>query len=157
MSKALQLSKQDHLRLPRKTGTYAPVLRSLHQKNIDIGRLGKLKLRQGYYIYIGSAFGPGGLLARLKHHCRIAKSPHWHIDFLMPAVEIAEIWYATDQEPREHQWANIVSKAPEVELPLKGFGSSDCKCISHLFFSALPISINMFNTWLGESRTAKTF
>ena len=156
LNKALELSKQDNLRLHRKTGTYALILRSLLQKNIAIGKLGKMKLRKGYYIYIGSAFGPGGILARIKHHCRIAKSPHWHIDYLIPAVEIAEVWYSTDQESREHQWANIVSKVREVELPLKGFGSSDCTCDSHLFFSTLPISIRIFNSWLGGGRTART-
>lgn len=149
LNKAFKLSKKDHLRLHRKTGTYALVLHCLHQKNIDIGKLGKMKLRKGYYIYIGSAFGPGGILARLNHHCRTAKSPHWHIDYLVPAVKIVEVWYSTDKEPKEHQWANTVSNVQEVELPLKGFGSSDCKCDSHLFFSILPISIKKFNGWLG--------
>jgi len=42
----------------------------------------KLDLLPGYYIYIGSAFGPGGVRARMLRHLRADKPKHWHIDYL---------------------------------------------------------------------------
>jgi Uri superfamily endonuclease len=91
-------------------------------------------LKPGYYTYIGSAFGPGGLKARINHHLNHCSRPHWHLDYLRPQLELSEIWYTYDQTRREHQWAAIHSGARGVMMPLPGFGSSDCRCPSHLFF-----------------------
>ena len=41
-------------------GTYALVLASQKTGPVRIGRLGTLELQPGVYIYVGSAFGPGG-------------------------------------------------------------------------------------------------
>lgn len=46
-------------------GTYALILRSDSAARVRIGHLGVLAATRGYYVYIGSAFGPGGLAARL--------------------------------------------------------------------------------------------
>ena len=70
--------------LQQKFGTYALILRSSSQQTITVGKLGKIKMRKGYYIYVGSAFGPGGVRARVKRHCHIRKPPHWHIDYIRP-------------------------------------------------------------------------
>jgi len=63
-------------------GTYILILKSAVTRRVRVGRLGNLQLCPGYYVYIGSAFGPGGLRARIDHHQRLAKRPHWHIDYL---------------------------------------------------------------------------
>ena len=42
-------------------GTYALILLCASNARIQIGRLGKMHLQTGYYVYLGSAFGPGGL------------------------------------------------------------------------------------------------
>jgi Uri superfamily endonuclease len=141
----------DNRLLHRKDGTYALILHCQHQRIIDIGKLGKMNVCKGCYIYVGSAFGSGGVLARIKHHCRIAKSSHWHIDYLRPAVEITEIWYSHDPIQREHQWASIFMGVDGVKLPLRGFGSSDCKCDSHLFFSTTQPTVKMFRTWIEQA------
>ena len=130
--------------LQRKMGTYALILHCGHERIIDTGKLGKMSVRKGYYVYVGSAFGSGGLRARIKHHCRISKSPHWHIDYLRPAVEIIQVWYSHDPIKREHEWAGILMGVHGVKLPLKGFGSTDCNCDSHLFFFSMPPSMKMF-------------
>ena len=130
--------------LYRKVGTYALILRCRHERSIDIGKLGKMSMHKGCYVYVGSAFGSGGLVARIKHHCRIFKSSHWHIDYLRPAVEITEVWYSHDPIKREHEWAGIFMGVHGVKLPLRGFGSSDCNCDSHLFFFDIPPSVKMF-------------
>ena len=136
--------------LSKEPGTYALILRCSGQRSINIGSLGKLKLRKGYYIYVGSAFGPGGILSRIKHHCRISKSCHWHIDYLRPSTEIVGVWYSIDPEKREHQWTNILMEVERVELPFKGFGSSGCECYSHLLFFSKPITIKMFRTLIKQ-------
>ncbi len=48
-----------------KPGTYALVLACQKTGRVRIGRLGVLALQPGFYVYVGSAFGSGGLAARL--------------------------------------------------------------------------------------------
>ena len=69
-------------------GTYALILVSSSDRWIEIGKLGKFLIQPGYYVYAGSAFGPGGLKARIAHHMRISQRPHWHIDYLYGIVMI---------------------------------------------------------------------
>jgi Uri superfamily endonuclease len=71
-------------------GTYAIVLRSQTLGPVRIGKLGTLRLQEGFYIYVGSAFGPGGLQARIQHHLQRARRPHWHIDYLRAACDVVE-------------------------------------------------------------------
>jgi Uri superfamily endonuclease len=115
-------------------GTYALVLRVNQQERIEIGRLGLVSMPAGYYVYVGSAFGPGGLQARIAHHLRLAKKSHWHIDFLRKIGQIDDIWYTYDALKREHQWASTIGNLKGAEVPVPGFGASDCNCQAHLFY-----------------------
>lgn len=47
--------------VPSAPGTNSVVLYSTAARTIRIGRLGKLQLRPGFYSYVGSALGPGGM------------------------------------------------------------------------------------------------
>ncbi len=125
-------------------GTYTLILSSAVEKPIKIGQLGTIFIKPGFYVYIGSAFGPGGLKARIKHHINHSSRPHWHLDYLSPALKLCEIWYTYDQIRREHQWATIHSQTRGSIRPLPGFGSSDCRCPSHLFFYKSKPSGNHF-------------
>ena len=121
-------------------GTYALVLRSSSTRAIRIGRLGVLALRPGYYVYIGSAFGPGGLRARIAHHARRTPLPHWHIDYLRRHTRIESVGYCCG-ERREHEFAAAIRALPGTAVPMRGFGSSDCGCETHLFwFTFMPPS-----------------
>ena len=82
-------------------GSYALILRAFAQRVVSIGRIGRLHVTSGFYVYVGSAFGPGGIRARLAHHTRIAQSPHWHIDYLRRWTLPEEAWYTHDPYPRE--------------------------------------------------------
>ena len=115
-------------------GTYALILLSLRKTKIKIGRIGELQVKPGFYVYVGSAFGPGGLKARIAHHSRKPARPHWHVDYLTSDLVLTEIWYTFDPVHREHQWADNIANIRGASLPLAGFGSSDCGCTSHLFF-----------------------
>src|ERR1035438_8832695 len=67
-----------------------------------IGRLGALQLQSGFYFYVGSALGPGGVRARLAHHLKPSRRPHWHIDYLRAHTRVEEIWYCLDTRRLEH-------------------------------------------------------
>lgn len=125
-------------------GTYALVLSACHRGRPEIGRLGTFELKPGFYIYVGSAFGPGGLKARIGHHRKRSGRPHWHLDYLGPFVNLIEIWYTCDPVHREHLWARITSNIKGTSVPLDGFGSSDCRCRAHLFFRHTKPSIQTF-------------
>lgn len=122
------------LDLPAAPGTYALVMRAASSLTIEIGRSGTLHLHPGIYIYVGSAFGPGGLRARVGRHLKIEKKKHWHIDFLRPFLGMEDLWYHCGPEAREHAWAEYFRTLPGAAIPLPGFGASDCRCPAHLFF-----------------------
>ncbi len=111
---------------------------------LDPGLTGRSDgLAPGLYAYCGSAYGPGGLAARLARHLRPDKRPHWHIDRLTAAGRIL----AAYAQPGGSECAlmEALRKLPNTRIPLPGFGSSDCRrCPAHLiqvpagFASALP-------------------
>lgn len=117
-------------------GSYALILRCDRSESILIGQLGQMRLQTGFYIYAGSAFGPGGVNARLRHHYQIAANPRWHLDYLRAGCEPMEHWFTHDPERREHDWAATLLTLPGFNAPMQGFGSSDCRCKTHLAFSA---------------------
>ena len=120
--------------LEPKSGTYALLLSSARNAVIRVGRLGELRLRRGFYVYVGSALGPGGVRARVAHHLHPAERPHWHIDYLKVHASLEAVWFCYGRQTREHRWANRFAAIPGASAPLAGFGSSDCDCESHLFY-----------------------
>lgn len=125
-------------------GTYILVLLLPRDANLRIGKLGRFDFAAGYYTYVGSAMGPGGLSARLRHHLRSSSKPHWHIDYLRRAAKVEEIWYREEKMILEHRWAGILSQLSNVTEPVKSFGASDCHCSSHLFYSESLTSLQLF-------------
>ena len=117
-----------------KTGTYIVVLRSHQAKQIQIGRLAQFNIKKGYYVYIGSAFGSGGVIARLRHHSKVSKRPHWHLDYLRAETSFYAAYAEYSSEKEECNWASVMAKNTVASEPLKGFGSSDCDCRTHLFY-----------------------
>jgi Uri superfamily endonuclease len=115
-------------------GTYALLLSSATNALIRIGRLGNLLLQRGFYVYVGSALGPGGVRGRLGHHVRPAERPHWHIDYLRKKTTLEAVWFRYHRKSLEHAWAKRFGEMPGASVPMAGFGSSDCDCQSHLFF-----------------------
>jgi Uri superfamily endonuclease len=129
--------------IPSSPGAYALQL-SIHDAHfIKVGQLGTFYFTPGEYIYLGSALGPGGLRARLRHHIqyKIGKPPHWHIDYLQPVAEVHCLCFlehmANDQvhKPIECLWSQELSRMTESSIPVSNFGASDCRsgCVAHLF------------------------
>jgi Uri superfamily endonuclease len=123
--------------LPDEKGTYVLIASVPLMKRIEIGRLGCFDIIPGYYAYVGSAFGSGGLRARLGHHLESTADPHWHIDYLLQVAQPVEIWYTRSGRKLEHHWADLLEKAPGFRIPIPRFGSSDYHRTrsSHLFYS----------------------
>ena len=121
-------------KMKRGSGTYAVVLESPERTEVQVGRWRTLQIQPGYYIYIGSAFGPGGLRARLSRHFREQKNNHWHIDYLREAACPIGAWVCHDPEQFEHLWATQLGTL-EGFVAINGFGCTDCACQSHLFFT----------------------
>ena len=115
-------------------GTYALILRGQRRSSIQVGRWREIRVEPGYYLYVGSAFGPGGIRARINRHGRRTKTRHWHIDYLREVAVVLGAWISHEPVRLEHVWARaLCSCEGVVEVP--GFGCTDCNCLSHLFFS----------------------
>jgi len=99
---------------------------------IIVSCLGKVLFKMGNYIYIGSA--KGCLEARLRRHLRKDKKVYWHIDYLLKSekVQISQIWVIN--KTIECKTVGIFNRNFVGTMVKKGFGSSDCKCLSHLFY-----------------------
>ena len=122
-------------RVPDQCGTYALFLELPIGRQLRVGRLGLLPFAASLYLYSGSAFGPGGLRARLLHHLHPTSRPHWHVDYLRRASSLTRVWSTSDPRRLECVWAAAARSLPGArEVP--GFGASDCRCSSHLV--ALP-------------------
>ena len=123
--------------MSRSSGSYLLVLyldTALHQ--IEIGRFGAYDFSSGYYIYVGSAMGSGGLSARLAYHQRLHKAhPHWHIDYLRPYTRLLETWTVATSMRLECNWCHALTQLSSLSMPVRGFGSRDTGCPSHLFYS----------------------
>jgi Uri superfamily endonuclease len=119
--------------IPATPGTYALLLFCSRSKQLRLGALGAHPVSRGWYAYVGSAFGPGGLRARCRRHLRPLRRHRWHIDYLRSAAALQGIWFTTDSIPREHRWVEIIGGLAGASSPIRRFGSSDCTCPSHLF------------------------
>lgn len=119
-------------------GTYILVLRLSAPTWLAVGRLGAYPFPAGWYAYVGSAFGAGGLAGRLKHHLAVSSRPHWHIDYLRQVAPITQVGYRVADKSYEHEWAAQLGAMPGATIPVPRFGSSDCTCAAHLFHLPAP-------------------
>ena len=127
-------------------GTYALILNLPHSvADVCVGRLGRFYFPAGWYVYVGSARGPGGLAARLAHHLQL-KPPHWHIDYLRAHASPVEVWYVTGMQRRECTWAQALLGLSGAAVPVPRFGASDCRCFTHLIHFDMPPDLKAFTS-----------
>lgn len=114
-------------------GTYVLILENHANIELEIGKLGSLGFKRGWYAYVGSALS--GLEHRIGRHLRASKKVHWHIDYLLasPSVELKEVVVAETGERRECEIATRMHMHLDA---IPHFGCSDCICHSHLFFAS---------------------
>jgi len=115
-------------------GVYVLVISVCNDIRINVGALGCKNFEKGLYAYVGSA--QKGLEKRLERHLKKAKQKFWHIDYLLDndAVKVLEVFSKEAGKPSECEIAEKISScASKKGISMEGFGSSDCKCTSHLF------------------------
>ncbi len=114
-------------------GIYLLVIRVGEETEIEVGNLSKSTV-QGYYLYVGSAHGPGGF-KRVSRHLEVSAEDrgggHWHVDFLTKAGEIVETWLIPTDEDLECKLVRALKGL--FDQPIESFGASGCNCYSHLF------------------------
>jgi Uri superfamily endonuclease len=138
--------------LPEDKGTYILIASVAQMKRLEIGSLGAFAFVPGFYAYVGSAFGAGGLRARVGHHLESTAAPHWHIDYLLGIAEPVEVWFSTASQKLECHWAGLLEKASNFRTPIARFGSSDYhrSRSSHLFYTKRRPSFRWFQQTLRE-------
>jgi len=111
-------------------GSYILLIKLPEEKELEIGSLGVFEFEPGLYFYVGS--GMNGLDKRVGRHLSDDKKKHWHIDYLLDEAEVVATVKFRTKERIECDLSNIVSEIAD-EIPVAGFGSSDCPCKTHLF------------------------
>lgn len=113
----------------RDRGSYILILKLPEEASLEVGKLGEIRFRKGYYLYIGSA--RKNLSQRIQRHRRMHKQLFWHVDFLRAIAEFYLALPIRTQDVLECEMARAVKDISEWEVPR--FGSSDCSCPSHLY------------------------
>jgi Uri superfamily endonuclease len=114
------------------SGCYYLVIKNTKNININIGKLGKFLFPKGYYVYVGSAMR--NLSQRIKRHKSMDKKLRWHIDYLLMHTKIISVGLIKSSEDLECRLNQVISEHADICDIIKGFGSSDCKCRSHLHY-----------------------
>jgi sugar fermentation stimulation protein A len=130
-------------------GSYLLILNLKRNRKIDVGRLGRVVFRKGFYIYVGSAMA--NLSKRMERHRHLRKRHHWHIDELRAVAEFHSTLAIRSSERLECEVAEAMSKIAEWSVPR--FGSTDCSCDTHLFgMSGDPLHSGNFQKLLQHFR-----
>lgn len=116
--------------MPCVPGAYLLLIGVARPLSLTAPRFADTTLPAGWYVYAGSANGPGGLRARVARHLRADKRAHWHVDHLTQGATVLALGFPG---AGECALADRLAAAPRFVAPLPGFGSSDCaRCVSHL-------------------------
>jgi Uri superfamily endonuclease len=111
-------------------GSYVLLIELENDLTIKVGKLGDIFFKKGFYVYVGGALN--GLEKRIERHKRSDKKFHWHIDYFLKHGKIQNVFYKESIKKEECE----ISKKFENFESIYGFGCSDCKCRSHLFYGS---------------------
>jgi len=119
-------------------GIYTIILRLENRAKRKIGALGSFRFPRGIYLYTGSACGTGStsIEGRMSRHEGRRRHNFWHIDHLLGAKswKILAFVYSTTERSFECKANAHIREATQASFPVMGFGSSDCRCPSHLLY-----------------------
>jgi sugar fermentation stimulation protein A len=117
------------------SGNYLILLELPEAREIETGALGPLPFEAGWYVYSGSA--RKNLASRINRHLRKqGKQKHWHMDYLTPWAAAMKALPILSYRNLECDLARELGGLGGRAVP--DFGSSDCRCGSHLYFFAAP-------------------
>ena len=127
------LSSRQTRGLPDTAGSYLLIAHLPQPLRLRRGALTGRTLASGWYVYAGSARGPGGLRARLGRHLRRRKRLRWHIDRVTTAADVRLGLALPDPAADECALIAALLRGGGFAPALPGFGSSDCDvCPAHL-------------------------
>jgi sugar fermentation stimulation protein A len=130
-------------------GAYLVVLKLDSYQTVEVGKLGLRAFRKGYYVYVGSAIK--NLNARINRCRRLEKNRFWHIDYFREITEFQAALPIRSATSYECQIAERLSALADWQIPR--FGSSDCRCSSHLFaFHDNPLQSRPFIAMVQDYR-----
>lgn len=115
-------------------GTYILLIRLAKTRRIKPGKLPETDYQKGTYLYVGRA--RKGLRARIGRHLRSQKKIFWHIDYLLRKAKVEGIWVRLDFFDECLTASRIKELLTDKAISIKGFGSFDCSCPGHLFYSS---------------------
>lgn len=124
------------------SGIYLLEIKLNEVESIKVGALGAHNFKAGYYYYIGSA--QKNLKSRIDRHLRTEKKFYWHIDYLLLAAEIKNYYIFAADKSFECKLFNYLKTIETLKIPIDGFGSSDCRCISHLLYSKDKLDLQKY-------------
>lgn len=130
------IKKGSQILLRSSPGTYILKLSLSQKRHIRIGQLGRYSFQPGIYLYFGSAFGSGGVAARIRRHLGGSGTRHWHCDYLIRYSQVEAVYFSYASKKLECCWTQTVENLSEASSPVAGFGASDCKehCRAHLIY-----------------------
>lgn len=137
------------------SGSYLIVLSLAKAQTVEVGALGFRAFAAGYYVYAGSA--AKNLSSRMARHLRkVRKKLHWHLDYLRPHASSCYALPLASYRNLECELAEALLTIGGIAVP--DFGSSDCGCLSHLyFFSGNPLASREFLDLLARFRHLEAF
>jgi Uri superfamily endonuclease len=135
-------------RLPKQTGNYVIGGYSAQPFSLVMKKFGLLELPGGYYLYCGSAHGPGGLKSRVGRHLERGTKKFWHFDYLKGFLQPQCVWWQVNPANFECTTAQFLFDLAGASCVVKGFGASDCRegCPSHLVY--FPEKVQVEQAWI---------
>jgi Uri superfamily endonuclease len=87
--------------------------------------LGTFDFPAGYYAYVGTAFGGGGVRLRTGRHLSPHSVKRWNIDWLTPVCTPVAVWWTHVRRHVEFDWADALARMPGASFPAARFGAAD--------------------------------
>lgn len=110
--------------------TYRLFLKMPNERMITVGKLETFLFKKGVYIYVGSA--KKNIKHRIERHLKIEKTNRWHIDYVRRYSNLFD--FETFQNKTECDLVKETIQIYNGICPYRKFGSTDCKCFSHLIY-----------------------
>lgn len=112
------------------SGAYQLLIDLDRSRMIRVGALGKRKFLRGIYAYTGRACR--NLQSRVRRHLSTRKKLRWHVDYVLQHARVSTVIVFPNRPELECAIGLVTAQYGDARYPVPGFGSSDCRCPSHL-------------------------